>query len=258
MNVRTFKPLTQTYRTRPAISLDVMGVRSRTNSIEVDLQLFDFTAQSVLARLFSGDQQVGSALAVSNDLSTVAFENLESNRTYRVVIDYNNGSTILATREVRTQTSVTLAAPSGTSLQPTVDNQRATIRIAVVDPDQTLGNVATIEICDLDSDACLSELRTIQQVIQGTEVALPYANQSVTVKIDYDLQTTTDTLEILVASNLLSTPSTDPVPEPIVEPTVPREPLDINVGVVFVSVVGAIAVGFVGIFFYSFRRFYTG
>lgn len=258
MNVRTFKPLTQTYRTRPAISLDVMGVRSRTNSIEVDLQLFDFTAQSVLARLFSGDQQVGSALSVSNDLSTVAFENLESNRTYRVVIDYNNGSTILATREVRTQTSVTLAAPSGTSLQPTVDNQRATIRIAVVDPDQTLGNVATIEICDLDSDACLSELRTIQQVIQGTEVALPYANQSVTVKIDYDLQTTTDTLEILVASNLLSTPSTDPVPEPIVEPTVPREPLDINVGVVFVSVVGAIAVGFVGIFFYSFRRFYTG
>jgi hypothetical protein len=261
---RTIKPITQTYRTRPAISLDVLAVRARTNSVEVDLQLFDFTAQSVLAKLFSGDQQIGSAIPVRNDSSTVVFDNLEPSRTYRVVVDYANGSVVLATREVRTQSAVTLAAPSGTSIEPSINNQRATVRIAVVDPDQTLGTVATIEICDLDSDACLSELRTIQQVIQGTEVSLPYTNQSITVKIDYDLQTTTNTLEILVASNLLSTPTTDPEPEPepgpepIEEPTVPREPLDINVGIVVASVVGAVAVGFVGLFFYSFRRFYTG
>jgi hypothetical protein len=218
MNVRTFKPITQTYRTRPAISLDVLAVRARTNSVEVDLQLFDYTAQSVLAKLFSGDQQIGSAIPVRNDSSTVVFDNLEPSRTYRVVVDYSNGSVVLATREVRTQSAVTLAAPSGTSIQPAVQNQRATIRIAVVDPDQTLDDIAVIEICDTNSSLCLNEQRTVEQLIRGTEISLPYESQSIIVRIDYDLQTTTNTLELVVATNLSSTTEVQPEPEPVPEP----------------------------------------
>ncbi len=253
--IRTYKPVNETHRTLANINLDILAIRPTPTQISVDLDLRDFTGQSVLARLFRGDSQVGNAIPVRVNESTIVFDQLDANTSYRLVVDYNNGTQLLASRDVQTRPLTTLATPSATINLGEVTNQRVTISLNLVDEDLTIIQNASVVLCDNDFSECITESRTITQLLAGTEVLLPYERQTITVRLDYDLQTSTGSLEL--NSRLISLSETpEPEPEPIVEPTVPREPLGINIGIVVASVVGAIAVGFVGVFFYSFRSFY--
>jgi hypothetical protein len=259
--VRTYKPIISTYRTLPNISLDILAVRPSTSQLAIDLDLRDFSGQSVLARLFRGDNQIGNAIPVRNNESTVVFDQLDANTSYRLVIDYNNGAQLLASRDVQTRTLTTLTTPSASLTLGTIVNQRANLTLSLVDVDLTVVSIAEVVVCDANSSECVSESRTVSQLQAGTEVLLPYEEQTISIKLNYDLQTSTGSLELssrLINLSETPEPEPEPEPEPIEEPTVPREPLDINIGVVVASVVGAVAVGFVGLFFYSFRRFYTG
>jgi hypothetical protein len=110
--VRTYKPSIQTFRTRPDTSVDILAVRATPTQIEVDLDLFDFAGESVLAKLFRGETQIGSAITLSNNKNFIVFDGLEASTGYRLVLDYNNGARLLASRDIQTQSLVTLATPS--------------------------------------------------------------------------------------------------------------------------------------------------
>jgi len=262
---RTYKPVIVTYRTMPNISIDILAVRPSPTQVSVDLDLNDFSGETVLARLYRGEVQVGNSIPVRNGTSTVLFDQLDPSTLYRLLIEYNNGAQLLASRDVQTRALVTLATPRASISIGEVINQITTVTMTLEDADLTVLALADVIICDSESTDCVVETRRISELLAGTQVQLPYQQQTISVVLDYDVQTSTGSLEL--SSRLINLnqtiepdpePEPEPDPEPIVEPTVPREPMDINIGIVVASVVGAVAVGFVGIFFYSFRRFYTG
>ena len=260
--IRTYKPVISTYRTLPDISLDILAIRPSTSQLSIDLDLRDFSGQSVLARLFRGDNQIGNAIPVRNNESTVVFDQLEPNTSYRLVVDYNNGAQLLASRAVQTRTLTTLTTPSATvNLGPLID-ERVSLTLTLVDVDLTVVAIADVIICDANSANCVTEARTVSQLLAGTEVTLPYEEQTITVKLNYDIQTSAGSLEIesrLIAVNEPASPEPEPepVPEPEPTPQPPREPLNVNLGVVVASIVGVVAAGVVGLFLFSFRRFYV-
>lgn len=250
--LRTYKPVIATYRTLPNISLEIVAVRPSTSQLSVDLNLSDFSGQTVLAKLFQGETQIGNAISVRNNESTVVFDQLTPNTSYRLVVDYNNGAQLLASRVVQTRTLTTLTTPSAVLTLGTVTNQRATITLTLQDVDLTVLSVAQVLVCDSNSNACETETRTVSQLLAGTEVPLSFEQQTISVKLDYDVQTSTGRLELSTrAIELIETP-----PGVTPEPVVPREPLNLNVGVLIGSIVGVIGVGFGGVFIYSFRKMY--
>ena len=253
--VRTYKPVINTYRTLPNTSLEIVAVRPSTTQLSIDLILSDFSGQTVLAKLFQGESQIGNAVPVRNNESTLIFDQLTPNSSYRLVVDYNNGAQLLASRTVQTRTLTTLTTPTAVLTLGAVANQRASINLTLQDVDLTVTSTAEVIVCDRNSNACVTETRTVSELLAGTEVPLSFDEQTITVKLDYDLQTSAGTLELSTRSitNVDQTP--EPTPEPVI-PVTPSEPIDLNLGVLVASVVGALAVGFVGVFVYSFRKMY--
>ncbi len=257
--VRTYKPVVTTYRTMPNISIDVVRIRPSTSQLSIDLNLRDFSGQSVLARLFRGESQVGNAIPVSNNESTVSFDQLEANTSYRLIIDYNNGAQLLVSRDIQTRTLTTLTTPTAAINVGAVADEQVTINLTLVDVDLTVVSIAEVVVCDSNSDECVTETRTVSQLVAGTQIPLAFDEQTITVKLDYDVQTSAGTLELPTNAISLSEPTPEPTPEPEPEPVPtdpPSEPIDLNLGVLVASVVGALAVGFVGVFVYSFRKMY--
>ena len=261
-NVRVYKPHNQQYRTRPSISADILGVQTTSTTVVIDIELFDYTAATVLGKVFRGSNQVGTAVQLRNGLNRVEFTDLDPSTSYRVVFDYNNGAQLLTSRDVATRRAVALTVPVPTLTEPTVSERTALIKVDLQDPDNTIQSRVEISICDQESSACTNEIRTASQVLAGTEVQLPYDNQSITIRFTYDIDGENQVIEVPTIVRL-SSPEPEPVPEPTPEPEPspepqpPREPLNVNLGVVIASVVGAVAVGFVGLFLVQFRRFYV-
>jgi hypothetical protein len=253
--VRTYKPVVATYRTLPNTSLEIVAVRPSTTQLSIDLNLSDFSGQTVLAKLFQGESQIGNAITVRNNESTVIFDQLTPNTSYRLVVDYNNGAQLLASRVVQTRTLTTLTTPSAVLTLGAVSNQRASINLTLQDVDLTVISIAEVVVCDRNSNACVTETRTVSELLAGTEIPLSFDEQTITVKLDYDLQTSAGTLELSTRAITLSDETPDPTPEPVI-PVTPSEPIDLNLGVLVASVVAALAVGFVGVFVYSFRKMY--
>jgi hypothetical protein len=254
---RTYKPVTATYRTLPNISIDVLAVRPSPTQVSVDLELNDFGGETVLARLYRGEVQVGNALPVRNGTSTIVFDQLVPSTLYRLLIEYNNGAQLLASRDVQTRSLTTLATPRASIAIGDVVNQTTTVTMTLEDADVTVVALADVVICDDASTDCVIETRRVSELLAGTQVQLPYEQQTITVKLDYDVQTSVGVLEVVSTLINLSGPQAPtPTPTPTPTPQPPSESLNVNVGVVIASVVGAIAVGFVGVFFYSFRSFY--
>ena len=248
-NVRVYKPHNQEYRTRPSISADILSVETTSTSIRVSIELFDYSSATVLAKIFDGSNQLGSAVQLENGINNnVRFENLEPDKAYRLVFDYNNGAQLLASRDVQTRRAVILASPVPSLVTPTVTDNKAVIQIALTDVDNTVSPNVEIDICDDNSDECTKEVRTVSQVLAGTEIDLPYDEQTVTLRLTYTTNAEPQTIE-LPTSISLRTPEVPVAPEP-------SEPSNGNPGVLIAAVIGTISIGFVGVFIYSFRRLY--
>jgi hypothetical protein len=129
-----------------------------------------------------------------------------------------------------------------------VTDNKAVIQIALTDVDNTVSPNVEIDICDDNSDECTKEVRTVSQVLAGTEIDLPYDEQTVTLRLTYTTNAEPQTIE-LPTSISLRTPEVPVAPEP-------SEPSNGNPGVLIAAVIGTISIGFVGVFIYSFRRLY--
>lgn len=250
---RVYKPINEEYRTRQSVSAEILTVNTTSERIQVEIELFDYTSATVLGKIFEGANQIGSAIQLQNGRNNLQFDNLKENTSYRLVFDYNNGAQLLASRNVQTQQAVELVAPVLSLVTPSITNNTAVIQIRLTDVDNTINPSVEIDICDENSDSCTKEVRTVSQVLAGTEVELPYEDQTVTLRLTYTTNAAPQTIELPTTISLRS-PVVPPIPQP---PTPqPIEPINGNMGVVVASVIGTLAIGFVGVFIYSFRKMY--
>jgi hypothetical protein len=253
---RTYKPVTENIRTRQNISADIKTITTTENTATINVDLFDFTSSNVDARLFLGTTLVGNSQRVVDGTNSLMFEGLQPDTLYRVVIDYNNGSNLLVSRDLKTKVLLNVQNPSLTLVEPVITTSQVTLRINVEDPDTRVKPNATIIIEDNEGDDQVTLSVLVSDLVAGKVVDLPYDSQSVTVYVFF-LNATDDEKELIVEAPAIirvsSTP--EPTPEPVI-PVTPSEPIDLNLGVLVASVVGALAVGFVGVFVYSFRKMY--
>jgi hypothetical protein len=249
---RTYKPVTENIRTRQNISADIKTITTTENTATINVDLFDFTSSNVDARLFLGTTLVGNSQRVVDGTNSLMFEGLQPDTLYRVVIDYNNGSNLLVSRDLKTKVLLNVQNPSLTLVEPVITTSQVTLRINVEDPDTRVKPNATIIIEDNEGDDQVTLSVLVSDLVAGKVVDLPYDSQSVTVYVFF-LNATDDEKELIVeAPAIIRVSST---PEPVI-PVTPSEPIDLNLGVLVASVVGALAVGFVGVFVYSFRKMY--
>jgi hypothetical protein len=141
-------------------------------------------------------------------------------------------------------------------IEPVLSSNQVTLQIDVEDPDVRVRPNATVIIENNEGDDQVTLSVLVADLVSGKVVDLPYDTQTITVYVFF-LNETDDEEELIVAApsivRLSSIP--EPTPEPVI-PVTPSEPMNVNLGVLVASVVGALAVGFVGVFVYSFRKMY--
>ena len=270
-NVRTWKPVTENLRTRVNISADISTITSTDTLATVVVNLFDYTAANVEARLFQGTTLVGNPQAVSGGTNTLVFDGLQADTQYRVVIDYNNGNNLLVARDIKTR-PLAFTEPELSLEAPVLEENRATIQIDVIDPERRTQTEAKIIISDDQSDEEVTITTTVSELVAGKVLDLPFETQTVTVYVYYiDVDEEEDELVVAAPSiTRLSSPASspeptptpepeptpEPAPEPTPEPAPSPEPGEVNIGAWILGLLGIGITAFAGILIYSFRSVY--
>jgi hypothetical protein len=239
-------------RTRLPISAQVVSLNRTTTSATVVIEMYDYTTSEVSARLFQGTTPVGSVTRLSNGNTTLNFTQLLPNNEYRLVVDYGASRTELISQTFRTSLPITKTTPIISIVNATVNDDLADIRISMTDLDSAITESVDLVVCSIENE-CITVKTTVNALLEGELIELPFEEQTITLVFAYNDNFETKLIN-LQTSILTSSDAIRPEPEPA--PT-PREPIDLNLGVILGSVLGAVALGFTGVFFYSFRRFYV-
>jgi hypothetical protein len=222
-------------------------------SIRVAINVRDYINQTVVARLFQGNTSVGQPVLLSNGANSVVFENLTVQTIYRIAVEYTSGAVIqLAEQTVQTPRAAALAIPT-IALNPVVVTENTIEVTAVVtDADSALADVIDINVCNTSDSICTVVQRSVSELQAGVSIEIEPGAYRVSLSAPYNIITT-----VGVAESLVQTISLDETaPEQPVAPVTPREPSDISLGFVIVSILGTALIGFGGIFIYSFRKMY--
>jgi hypothetical protein len=126
------------------------------------------------------------------------------------------------------------------------------VTAVVTDADSALADVIDINVCNTSDSICTVVQRSVSELQAGVSIEIEPGAYRVSLSAPYNIITT-----VGVAESLVQTISLDETaPEQPVSPVTPRDPSDISLGFVIVSILGTALIGFGGIFIYSFRKMY--
>ena len=239
-------------RTDPNVSAVISPAITEPTSIRFGINVRDYMNQTVVARLFQGNNVVGQPVLLTNGTNSVVFENLSVETIYRVAVEYTSGAVIqLAEQTVQTNRAVALAIPTITLSPVVVRENSIEISAIVTDADSALEDVVDVNVCNTSDSICTTVQRSVSELQAGIKIDVQPGAYSVSLSAPYNILTTMG-----VAESLVRTISVESVPVQPVAPVPPREPLNIDLGFVIVSILGGSLIGLGVVFIYSFRKMY--
>lgn len=244
--------------TDPNIGATIGVPVTEATVLRVPISVVDYLNQNVIVKLFEGSTQVGNNILLDNRTETIIFSDLKPSTIYRVAVEYTSGTVIqLAERSTQTLSQQALTAPTISLSRILTTKKTLEFSAVVVDPDNTITEVIDVTVCNQATEVCTIIERTIQELEDGVVIDVTEEGEySVSLSVPYNILTTTGNAVSELRLVTISTQEPEPEPEPVQPIPTPREPMDLNFGLLG-SVLGVVAIGFIGVFFYSFRRFYV-
>ena len=247
------------YRTRELLSTENLNVTTTSSSIDVSIDVYDYSNQTTYAQLFIDREIASNQIELQGVNASAQFDNLLPNTLYQLVIYSEDDDNVIIRRDVRTNRLPVISTPEITMNVSDLMDNRVIVSAVIEDASNVVTDNITIVITDEVTNETQRISRTKAELIGGSEVDLSdYSNPTISLSVTYDnngelLQLNTD--EIVVV-NLDVEPEPEPEPEPDPEPTPPMDSTGLSMGEWILILVSVGIAGFIGVFIYSFRSVY--
>ena len=244
--------------THPNLGATIALKEAQATQLITTIEAFNYQGKELTAQLLLSGNPVGNPVLLAPGIRDITFSNLQPRTIYNVVIVTDDEVPQELARLTLQTTNIQLREPSITIVPVVSEAGTISFSGTIDDPDDTITGPITIQICLEDGDECETIVRSVNELANGISVSKEPGAYTITLLANSNIGN--GVVEISsspLASVVPVIPEPEPAEDPVVTPVVPREPLNLDVGVLIASVAGVIVVGFTGLFFLSFRRFYV-
>ncbi len=208
--------------TKKNIAIDIIAIDGGTDQVSFSANVLNFLSENIYAKLYRGDDLVGSAVAMVAGDNDVVFQDLEPDTVYTIKVEYSNGTKDLWEYQILTDSILELIVPTLEIVEETVEGNIVTLKIEVNDPDNALtSQIVQIRTCN-EIGLCTVQEINVSILETGLSLVLPYEINTIELNMSYNTikqtGTATDSTEQITVED-------EPDPVDPIDPG-PEEPID--------------------------------